>query len=38
MDDYLGDAMYWIVAHKWWLIAAVPIAIVLIVMRALSPR
>ncbi len=38
MDDYLGPAMYWIGDHKWWLVAAVPIILVLMVMKGMSPR
>jgi hypothetical protein len=38
MDNIISDAFYFIVAHKWWLIACVPILLALIVVRLLSPR
>jgi len=38
LESVLTTAFYWIVAHKWWLIALFPIAIIVIVLRALNPR
>ncbi len=36
MDNIISDAFYFIVAHKWWLIACVPILLALIVVRLLN--
>jgi hypothetical protein len=33
-DVSLADIIFWISDHRWWLIALVPIAIVLFVIRA----
>ena len=38
MDNIISDAFYFTVAHKWWLIACVPILLALTVVRLLSPR
>lgn len=29
-----ADVFFWVMDHKWWIIALVPIAIVLLAMRA----
>ena len=34
MDVSVADIVFWISDHKWWIIALIPIALVLMVMRA----
>lgn len=36
MDIEVADIITWVVMHKWWLIAAVPIVIAVVVVRTIS--
>lgn len=38
MEVFLGVALAWVVAHKWWLIALSPFAVAIVVLRILSPK
>ena len=38
MDNIGSDVFYFVMAHKWWLIACVPSLLAIIVVKLLSPR
>jgi len=38
MEDLVPNVIHFAVAHKWWLIACIPIALAVIVVRFLNPR
>ena len=38
MDVSVADIVFWISDHKWWIIALIPIALVLMVMRTRGER
>ena len=39
MDDIQKSEVYvYVMAHKWWLIALSPIAIILVVLKLMNPN
>ena len=34
MDVSVGDIYFWVVEHKWWIAAIIPIGLAIMVMRA----
>jgi len=38
MEDFVGSAFQFAVTYKWWIFASIPLAIVLVVLKALNPN
>ncbi len=38
MDSYVADIVAFAIAWKWWLIAIIPIALAVVVVKTLNPN